>query len=340
MEQEEREERWEERSLNLLEDSKIDQEFSEAKLKKKGRKKHKQKWMKRPTAVPEVILEFLDEDLRENALRALANFLLDRFEENPEDYFQAGLFLFFSCSTMALLLYEVVDFLKKMSSDMEITLRSTKRLANVLTLFQSIAANKEIRRQFIMTAIPNFLMPIIVEKSKFEVVEQVRPIALSVIGILCQGRDSDVIMWATRNNVVNVCHASLKTGSELTKVIAMHILEYILRDTYGRSFICDPNRAILESLVDTWNQMVVALTDDRDLSPRLLFHVLRCYVLLCVHPRGLSLMVTSLPSEISGNAVADISEEFPAIQSLRCQLLNIGTEYTPTKTDGERYIER
>lgn len=33
--------------------------------------------MKRPMAVSEVILEFLDEELRENALRALGNFLLD-----------------------------------------------------------------------------------------------------------------------------------------------------------------------------------------------------------------------------------------------------------------------
>ena len=46
-------------------------------MKKKGKKKHKLKWMKKPMAVPEVILEFLDKDLRENALRALANFLLD-----------------------------------------------------------------------------------------------------------------------------------------------------------------------------------------------------------------------------------------------------------------------
>lgn len=34
--------------------------------------------------------------------------------------------------------------------------------------------------------IPNFLLPIIVFKSELEVLESVRAIALSVIGILCQ----------------------------------------------------------------------------------------------------------------------------------------------------------
>ncbi|CAA6662608.1 unnamed protein product [Spirodela intermedia] len=201
--QDRQEEPWEERTLNLLDESKIDQEFSEAKLRKKGGKKHKLKWMKRPMAVSEVILEFLDEELRENALRALGNFLLD----------------------------EVVEFFGKMIDD-ALNIRSAKRLANVLTLFQCVAANREIRRNFIdcellcppkTSCIPNFLLPIIVFKSELEVLENVRAIALSVIGILCQ--------------------------------ISMHILEYILRDPFGRYFICHPNVGLLEGLMETWNQL-------------------------------------------------------------------------------------
>lgn len=89
----------EERSLNLLKDSKIDQgkhlvlltltahllvltpinfsAFAESKAKKKGVKKHKVKWMRRPMVMPEAILEFLDGDLRENAIRYLSNFLIE-----------------------------------------------------------------------------------------------------------------------------------------------------------------------------------------------------------------------------------------------------------------------
>ncbi|KAG0457473.1 hypothetical protein HPP92_022630 [Vanilla planifolia] len=52
---------------------KIDQGEKE---KKKG-KKHKVKWMRRPMVMPESILEILDEDLRENAVRYLSNFLVE-----------------------------------------------------------------------------------------------------------------------------------------------------------------------------------------------------------------------------------------------------------------------
>ncbi|XP_028061897.1 uncharacterized protein LOC114265326 [Camellia sinensis] len=49
---------WEERTLHLLYNSKIDQDFSIAKVQKSGRKKHKVRWMsKRAMAIPQVIIE-------------------------------------------------------------------------------------------------------------------------------------------------------------------------------------------------------------------------------------------------------------------------------------------
>uniref|UniRef100_A0A1D1XKE8 Cell differentiation protein RCD1 n=1 Tax=Anthurium amnicola TaxID=1678845 RepID=A0A1D1XKE8_9ARAE len=290
------EEPWEERTLNLLEDSKIDQEFSEAKARKKGGKKHKLKWMKRPMAVPQVILEFLDVELRENAIRALGNFLLE----------------------------EVLEFLGRMN-DNNLNVRAVKRLANVLTLFQSVAANKETRRKFMDSCIPNFLIPIILFKTAIEVFENIRAIALSVIGIMCQGKEPEIIVWAIENDIIEVCHTIIKTGNELSKVISMHILEYILRDPFGIYVICHPNFRTLEGLMETWNQMVTLLANDPDFSPRLFFHILRCFVLLCAHSRGILVVSNCLPAEIAGSAFYDIAEEFPVIRSLLCQLLlNVG----------------
>uniref|UniRef100_A0A1D1YM96 Cell differentiation protein RCD1 n=1 Tax=Anthurium amnicola TaxID=1678845 RepID=A0A1D1YM96_9ARAE len=318
------EEPWEERTLNLLEDSKIDQEFSEAKARKKGGKKHKLKWMKRPMAVPQVILEFLDVELRENAIRALGNFLLERWKENPDDYHRAGFLLFHSCSTMSILLQEVLEFLGRMN-DNNLNVRAVKRLANVLTLFQSVAANKETRRKFMDSCIPNFLIPIILFKTAIEVFENIRAIALSVIGIMCQGKEPEIIVWAIENDIIEVCHTIIKTGNELSKVISMHILEYILRDPFGIYVICHPNFRTLEGLMETWNQMVTLLANDPDFSPRLFFHILRCFVLLCAHSRGILVVSNCLPAEIAGSAFYDIAEEFPVIRSLLCQLLlNVG----------------
>ncbi|MQL98623.1 hypothetical protein Taro_031327, partial [Colocasia esculenta] len=196
---------------------KVTLEFSEAKARKKGgKKRHKLKWMKRPMAVPEVILELLDEELRENALRTLSNFLLgtsvsifrrqvflslgERWEEDPRGYYQAGFILFHSCSTMSLLLQEVMEFLGRMTDD-SLNVRAMKRLENVITLFQSVAANKETRKKFaeceifdlcpfwfvyVSACIPNYLIPVILFKSETGVFENIQTIALSVIGILCQ----------------------------------------------------------------------------------------------------------------------------------------------------------
>ncbi|KAF5961148.1 hypothetical protein HYC85_002357 [Camellia sinensis] len=62
---------WEERTLHLLYNSKIDQDFSIAKVQKSGRKKHKVRWMsKRAMAIPQVIIELQDQALRESTLRS------------------------------------------------------------------------------------------------------------------------------------------------------------------------------------------------------------------------------------------------------------------------------
>ncbi|CAL5354352.1 unnamed protein product [Camellia sinensis] len=62
---------WEERTLHLLYNSKINQDFSIAKVQKSGRKKHKVRWMsKRAMAIPQVIIELQDQALRESTLRS------------------------------------------------------------------------------------------------------------------------------------------------------------------------------------------------------------------------------------------------------------------------------
>ncbi|KAH0463091.1 hypothetical protein IEQ34_007673 [Dendrobium chrysotoxum] len=307
------EEPLEERSLNLLKDSKIDQAFAEAKAKKKGGKKHKVKWMRRPMVMPEAILEFLDEDLRENAIRYLSNFLIEVYfhflgfmnkllvnsfkqyifrhflrpfvlslfscfdsstsiyflnfclvgnlqfnnygivlfivllsdltcggnsnstqpgfglspiilfslqkrEEDPCNYNRAGFLLFFSCGTMPTLLQEVVSFYRKMS-EQALNVRSIKRLANVLTLFQCIASNNGTRHKFVDACIPDYLIPLIQFDCTIDAFDNIRAIALSVIGILCQAGEPFVIDWAIRSDVAKLCHTILATASELNKVV-------------------------------------------------------------------------------------------------------------------------
>ncbi|XP_072954804.1 uncharacterized protein [Typha angustifolia] len=283
------EEPLEERTLNLLKDSKIDQELSASKGKKGGGKKHKMKWMKKPMAMSETILEFFNEDLREAAIRYLSSYLVEKRVEDPDNYYRAGFLVFNSCGTMCILLQEITSFYMKMDAG-NLDARCIKRLANVLTLFQSVAANEETRQKFVDSRAPNFLIPLILFDSRIEVFDIIRSVALSVIGILCQ--------------------------------IALHILEAILQDSIGISYICNPIRDILiKTLMETLDKLVNILAVEQVVSPRLLFHVVRCYAILCTHHRGYNIVKNSLPDAITSGDFKELTEEFPVIRALLHQLL-------------------
>ncbi|XP_018678673.2 uncharacterized protein LOC103978013 isoform X2 [Musa acuminata AAA Group] len=278
--------RLEERTINVRDDSTIDQAAKTGVIRGK---KHKLKWMSRPMVLPETILEFLDEDLRENAIRYLSNFLVEKREEDLDNYFRTGYMVFNSCGTLCILLQEIVGFYKKME-DEKLDSRSIKRLINVLTLFQSVAANNETRQRFIDACGPNFLVPLILFKSTNEVFEDVRTIALSVFGILCQGRESRIIKWAIENDIIEVCHCILENGSELSKVVNL-------------------------------------LAVDQDFSPRLLFHSIRCYIILCRHDKGYDAVKNNLPEAIANGSFHEMTEKYPMIRELLHQLLlNVGKE--------------
>ncbi|KAJ4957651.1 hypothetical protein NE237_024762 [Protea cynaroides] len=314
------EEPLEERTLNLLDDFEIDQELSASKSNKKGRRKHSMKWMKTPMAIPEVMVELQDQELRETALRCLSSFLIEKRKEDPENYNRTGYLLYNSCGTMAILLQEVIMFYGMMN-DGSLNVRSAKRLANVLTLFQSIAANPETRQKFVNSHVPNYLIPLILFETTLETFDIVRAMALSVIGILCQAREPKIIQWAINSDMVEVCQISIQIGNELSKVIAMHILEAILQDWSGVSYICSPTSDdLLKGLMETWGRLVAYLAEDQDFSPRLLFHIIRCAVLLCKHRRGFNIVMDNLPVQITDGSFQDMLEEFPVIRCLLDEL--------------------
>ncbi|XP_057951950.1 uncharacterized protein LOC131146381 [Malania oleifera] len=315
------EEPWEERTLNFLHDSEIDQDLANEKVRKRGGKKHKMRHMRRPMAIPLVILELQDKQCRESALRCLSTFLLEKREEDPDNYYRTGCLVYNSCSTMAILLQEVLEFFG-MIVDENPNIRAAKRLANVLTLFQCIAANKETRQKFVKSLVPNYLVPLVLFKTPLEVYENVRAVALSVIGILCQARERMTIQWAVDSNMVEVCWISIEIGNELSKVIGMHILEAIMQDGLGISYICSSAcEHLLKGLMKTWEHLVTVLAVGQDFSPRLLYHIIRCYVLLCNHSRGFSMVMESLPHPLADGSFNDVAEEFPVIGSVLQQLL-------------------
>ncbi|RZC73737.1 hypothetical protein C5167_049217 [Papaver somniferum] len=256
--------------------------------------------MIRPMAIPRVILELQDESSRETALRCLSRFLIEIREENPRMYNDAGHMLYYSFGTMSILLQEILAFLRKMVEG-SLKYRSIKRIANVLTLIQA-------NRLFFKGPLEDF--------------DNICAVALSVIGIMCQAREPKIIKWAVDNQISEACWSCTDTGNELTRVIGMHILEAILRNEYGMSYICSPMcDDLLTGLMKAWREMITILAKSQDYSPRLVFHVLRCYMLLCVHDRGFSAVLSYLLDPMLDGTFIESAEKFPIIGRLLDELL-------------------
>ncbi|KAJ7566475.1 hypothetical protein O6H91_02G104900 [Diphasiastrum complanatum] len=280
----------------------------QVKARKRGGKRHRSHWMKRPMAVSEVILELQDSLLRENALRCLSAHLIERREQDFEFYRNAGFFIYNSCGTVAILLQEILSVYPKLDTQ-ELNIRGSKRLANVLTLLQSVASNEETRGLLVKAHIPNYLIPFILSEHTEEVYENVRAISLSVIGIVCQ------------SDIVQVCLHAMQIGSELSKVIAMYILEALLQNDHSLAAICDPACGLLTNIVEMCSNMVKVLAAVQDFSPRLLFHIIRCFILLSQHPVALDLLRERLPIQLQNSTFLDLAKEFPMLGQLLHQLL-------------------
>ncbi|CAM6059179.1 unnamed protein product [Sphagnum tenellum] len=290
------------------------------KLKKRGGRRHKSQWMKKPMAISEVILELQDCDLRENALRCLSGHLIERREQDIAYYRNAAIVLYYSCGTLAVLLQEIISTYARLYAG-DLNVRGSKRLANVLTLFQAIAANEETRIPYVKAYMPNLLLPFILSTYTGEVYENIRAISLSIIDLLCKDCKEEITQWALESDIIAACIHAIEVGSRLSKVISMSILESMLRDSRTLAAVCDPASNLAMDILIMLTHLVAVLAVVQDFSPRLVFHVVRSYILLCQHPRALQLVKDNLPQQLQDHTFHELKKVYPLFRHLHHQLL-------------------
>ena len=77
----------------------------------------------------------------------------------------------------------------------------------------------------------------------------------------------------------------MERGRELSQAVATFILQKILLDDFGLTFLCDPERVSRFTAVNTVLANVVnSLAQNENPSLRLLKHTIRCYLRFCDHP--------------------------------------------------------
>lgn len=130
--------------------------------------------------------------------------------------------------------------------------------------------------------VPLFLYPFLHTVIKTRPFEYLRLTSLGVIGALVKTDEQEVITFLLTTEIIPLCLRIMESGSELCKTVATFILQKILLDDSGLSYICQTYDRF-SHVAMILGKMVLSLA--KDPSARLLKHVVRCYLRLSDNPR-------------------------------------------------------
>jgi CCR4-NOT transcription complex subunit 9 len=142
--------------------------------------------------------------------------------------------------------------------------------------------------------IPLFLYPFLNTTSKSRPFEYLRLTSLGVIGALVKNDSSDVINFLLTTEIIPLCLRIMETGSELSKTVAIFIVQKILLDDIGLAYICATYERFY-AVGTVLSNMVTQLVEQQ--TVRLLKHVVRCFLRYVL--RLLSLLIQAV-TNISG----------------------------------------
>ncbi|KAK5575820.1 hypothetical protein RB653_006954 [Dictyostelium firmibasis] len=199
-----------------------------------------------------------------------------------------------SFGTIAALLQEIVSIYPLLSPP-KLKALPSNRVCNALALLQCVASHPDTRTYFLHSHIPLFLYPFLNTSSKNRPFEYLRLTSLGVIGALVKVDDSTVIDFLLSTEIMTLCVRIMETGSELSKTVATFIVQKILLDDMGLNYICVSNERIMAFLAVLAN-MIQQLIDQS--SPRLLKHVIRCYLRLTDNPKSKESLRQFLPESL------------------------------------------
>ncbi|KAL7754117.1 RNA-binding protein, CCR4-NOT complex subunit Rcd1 [Sorochytrium milnesiophthora] len=233
-----------------------------------------------------LVLELQDPQRREQALLELS--------KRREHYEELALVLWHSFGTMAILIQEIISCYPLLTPP-TLTSAASNRVCNALALLQCVASHPETRASFLHAHIPLFLYPFLNTTSKTRPFEYLRLTSLGVIGALVKNDSTEVITFLLSTEIIPLCLRIMETGSELSKIVAIFIVQKILLDDVGLSYICQTYERFY-AVGTVLSNMVLQLVETQ--SVRLLKHVVRCYLRLSDNPRAREALRQCLPGPL------------------------------------------
>uniref|UniRef100_A0A7E4UN77 CCR4-NOT transcription complex subunit 9 n=1 Tax=Panagrellus redivivus TaxID=6233 RepID=A0A7E4UN77_PANRE len=232
------------------------------------------------------IIELRNLDTREHALLELSK----QRESVPE----LSIWLWYSYGTMASLIQEVISIYPAIMPP-TLTPVQSNRVCNALALMQCVASHPQTRKPFLNAKIPLYLYPFLHTTKNSRPFEYLRLTSLGVIGALVKNDEEDVIKFLLSTEIIPLSLRIMEQGSELSKTVATFILQKILTDDTGLSYVCQTYERF-SHVAMILGKMVINLA--KTPSPRLLKHVIRCYSRLSDNTRALQALVQCLPDQL------------------------------------------
>lgn len=171
----------------------------------------------------------------------------------------------------------------------------------------------------LVAQIPLYLYPCLSTTSKARPFEYLRLTCLGVIGALVKNEDPEVIDFLLSTEIIPLCLRIMETGNELSRTVAIFIIQKILLDRAGLEYVCQTYERFY-AIVTVLNSMVIQLVEQRSL--RLLKHIIRCYVRLSEHKRALDGLKQTLPGPLRDGTFDEMLKEDPMTAKFAAELLH------------------
>lgn len=263
-------------------------------------------------AVIQHILELTSPATREQALLELS--------KKREAYENLAPILWHSFGVMASLLQEIVSVYPSLTPP-TLTGHGSNRVCNSLALLQCVASHPETRTLFLQAHIPLFLYPFLNTTNKNRPFEYLRLTSLGVIGALVKNDNSEVINFLLSTEIIPLCLRIMETGSELSKTVAIFIVQKILLDEMGLNYICQTYERFY-AVGTVLSNMVTQLVETP--SIRLLKHVIRCYMRLSDNSRAREALRQCLPDRLRDSTFAHLlKDDITTKRCLNSLLINL-----------------
>ncbi|KAF2093045.1 Rcd1-domain-containing protein [Rhizodiscina lignyota] len=257
----------------------------------------------------EWIAQLMNPTTRETALLELSK----KREQVPE----LALILWHSFGVMTSLLQEIISVYPLLNPS-QLTAAASNRVCNALALLQCIASHTDTRQLFLNAHIPLFLYPFLNTTSKSRPFEYLRLTSLGVIGALVKNDSSDVINFLLTTEIIPLCLRIMETGSELSKTVAIFIVQKILMDDVGLAYICQTYERFY-AVGTVLSNMVQQLVEQQ--TVRLLKHVVRCFLRLSDNARAREALRQCLPEPLRDATFSSVLRDDAATKRCLAQLL-------------------